>query len=156
MARRLPTVRVPPLVADLGLAVVVTALVAVSAIGERRNHEHIPTAGVLVLLGLAPALAARRRLPGVAMVIVTGVQLGLLATDTAAGANVPAELIVPYSAAVYAGSRVRAACAVGAAAAVVAAALPWWAAESTRLELLAFVVGSAAAWLLGTVVRGRR
>src|SRR5262245_21943014 len=147
MARRLAAVRVPPLVVDVGFAVVVTALVAASAIGERRNHEHIPTAGVIVLLGLAPALAARRRPPGVAMVIVIGVQVGLLATKTAPGANVPVELIVPYSAAVYAGSRVRVACAIGAAVAVVAAALPWWAPENIRLDVLGFVVGSAAAWL---------
>jgi signal transduction histidine kinase len=155
-AVRVPPLRVPPLLADAGFAVVVTVFVVASAIAERRNHEHIPTTGVVVLLGLAPALAARRRLPGAAMLMVIAVQLGLLATNTAPGANVPVELIVPYSAAVYAGFRVRAACAVGAAAAVVAAALPWWAPERIRLDLLAFVVGSAAAWLLGTVVRGRR
>jgi signal transduction histidine kinase len=156
MAPRLPTVRVPPILLDVGLAIVVTGFVVASAIGERRNHEHIPTTGLLVLLGLLPALALRRRSPGTAMVLVVAVQLGLFATRTAPGANVPAELLVPYSVAVYAQRRVRAACAVGAAAALVAVALPWWAPTGTRLNVLAFVVGGGGAWLLGAVVRARR
>jgi signal transduction histidine kinase len=156
MARRLSAVRVPPLLLDVGLAVLVTGFVVASAVGERRNHEHIPTSGLFVLLGLVPALALRRRSPGIAIVLVSAVQLGLFATGTAPGANVPAELIVPYSVAVYAGRRVRAACAVGAAVALVAVALPWWATTGTRLNLLGFVVGGGGAWLLGAVVRARR
>jgi signal transduction histidine kinase len=149
------TVRLPPWLTDLALAIAVTGFVASAAAGARRNHEHIPTAGVLILLGLAPALALRRRLPGTALVLVAAVQVGLLATGTAPGANVPAELIAPYSVAAYAGRRVRLACAVAAAVALVVVALPWWS-PGVRQGLLGFVVGGAGAWLLGAVMRRRR
>jgi signal transduction histidine kinase len=153
MARRLPNV--PPVLVDIGLAVVVTAFVVLSLVGERRHGEHVPTSGVLVLLGLLPALALRRLLPGTALVLVVGVQIGLALTRTAPGANVPAELIVPYSVAAYAGRRVRLASGVAAGAALVATALPW-APAGTRLDLLGLLLGGAGAWLVGAVLRGRR
>jgi signal transduction histidine kinase len=153
VSRRLPDV--PPTLVDIGLAVVVTALVVVSLISERRHGEHVPTSGVVILLGLLPALALRRLLPGTALVIVVAVQVGLALTNTAPGANVPAELIVPYSVAAYAGGRVRLACGVAAGAALIAVPLPW-APAGVRLDLLAFLVAGAVAWLVGAVLRGRR
>jgi signal transduction histidine kinase len=153
VSRRLPDV--PPTLVDIGLAVVVTALVVVSLISERRHGEHVPTPGVVILLGLLPALALRRLLPGTALVIVVAVQVGLALTNTAPGANVPAELIVPYSVAAYAGGRVRLACGVAAGAALIAVPLPW-APAGVRLDLLAFLVAGAVAWLVGAVLRGRR
>jgi signal transduction histidine kinase len=140
---------------DVGLAVVVTGFVVVTMVAERRHGEHVPTSGVLILLGLLPALALRRVLPGAALALVVAVQLGLALTATAPGANVPAELLVPYSVAAYAGRRVRLACGVVAGAALVAVALPW-APAGIRLDLLAFLVAGAGAWLVGAVLRGRR
>ena len=145
----------PPVLVDIGLAVVVTGFVVVSLVAERRHGEHVPTSGVLVLLGLLPALALRRLLPGTALGLVVAVQAGLALTGTAPGANVPAELIVPYSVAAYAGRRVRLATGVAAGAALVAMALPW-APAGLRLDLLGFLVAGAGAWLVGAVLRGRR
>jgi signal transduction histidine kinase len=153
LRRRLPTV--PPVAVDIALALVVTAFVVVSLVSERRHGEHVPTSGALVVVGLLPALALRRLLPGTALVLAVAVQAGLALTGTAPGANVPAELILPYSAAAYAGRRVRLACGVAAGTALVAVALPW-APAAVRLELLGFLVVGAGAWLIGAVLRGRR
>jgi signal transduction histidine kinase len=142
------------LVVDAALAVAVTAFVVLTEISERRHQEHVPTSGILLLCCLAPALTIRRRFPGTALALVTAIQVGLWATGTAPGANVPVELIAPYSAAVYAGRRVRIACGVVAGAALAAIALPNKA--STREDVLAFLVAGGAAWLVGAVVRGRR
>jgi signal transduction histidine kinase len=154
--RWVPSVRVPPIVADTVLAVAVTAFVVVTEVGERRNHEHIPTAGVLLLLLLAPALAMRRRFPGTGLVLVLAMQIGLSATRTAPGANVPAELIAPYSVAAYASRRVRMAVGVVAAAALVVVALPWLPIGDVRGGILGFIIGGAGAWLIGALVRARR
>jgi signal transduction histidine kinase len=137
--------------------VVVTAFVVFTEISERRHQEHVPTSGVLVLLCLAPALAIRRRLPGTALALVAAVQLGLLATRTAPGANIPAELIAPYSAAVYGSRRVRLAAGVVAGATLVTVALPGLPLRTgSRLDVLGFLVAGGAAWLLGMVMRSRR
>jgi hypothetical protein len=101
VARWVPAVRAPAWAVDAALAVAVTAFVVVTEISERRHNEHVPTSGVLLLLCLAPALAIRRRFPGTALAMVAAIQGGLWLTGTAPGANVPAELIAPYSAAAY-------------------------------------------------------
>jgi signal transduction histidine kinase len=154
--RWLRDIRLPPMVADGVLAVAVTAFVMLTEVGERRHHEHVPTAGVLLLLGLAPALAMRRRFPGTGLLLVVAVQIGLSLTGTAPGANVPAELIAPYSVAAYAGRRVRTATAVVAAAVLVALALPSGYGADVRSGALGLLVGGAGAWLAGALVRGRR
>jgi signal transduction histidine kinase len=154
-ALRRPAVGVPDLVVDAALAVAVTGFVVLTEIGERRHHEHIPTAGLALLACLAPALTIRRRFPGTALALVTAIQVGLWATATAPGANVPAELIAPYSTAGYGGRRVRIACGVVAGAALVAIAVPGWPAGA-RLNVLGYLVPDGLAWLLGAVVRARR
>src|SRR5215467_8842273 len=141
---------------DVGFAAVVTAFVLVTEAGERRHQEHVPSTGLWILVGLFPALAIRRRFPGTALGIVVLVQIGLAITRTAPGANVPAELIVPYSTGAYAGRRVRLVWAVLAGATVVALAVPGWASAGTRLGVLEAGVAAGLAWLVGSVVRGRR
>jgi signal transduction histidine kinase len=146
----------PPVVADVALAVAVTGFVMLSAIGERQHHERVPAVGVALLAVLAPAIAMRRRFPALALAIVVGVQVGLSATRTAPGANVPAELIIPYSTAVYGSRRVRLAAAVAAGAVLVAIALPWQPFPHLRGDMAGLLFGGAGAWLIGTLIRGRR
>jgi signal transduction histidine kinase len=144
-------------VVDAALAMAVTGFVVLTELGERRHHEHVPTSGVLLLAGLAPALTVRRRFPGTSLALVSAIQLGLWATGTAPGANVPAELIAPYSTAAYGGRRVRVACGVIAGAALVAVAVPGWpGGTGARLAVLGYLVTGGLAWLLGAVVRARR
>jgi signal transduction histidine kinase len=156
VAVQVRAVRVPALVVDAALAVSVTGFVVLTELSERRHQEHVPTSGLLILACLAPALAIRRRLPGTALALVTAVQLGVWATGTAPGAHVPAELIAPYSAAVYGSRRVRIACGVLAGAALVAIAIPGWPAGEARGGTLGYLVAGGGAWLVGAVVRARR
>lgn len=149
-------VRVPPWAADGALAVAVTMFVVVTEIGERRHQEHVPVAGVLVLLGLAPAIAIRRRFPGTGLALTVAVQVGLWLTGTAPGANVPAELIAPYSAAAYGSRRVRMAAGALAGAGLVAVALPGWSDHDVRSGAFAFLVAGGGAWLVGAMMRERR
>jgi signal transduction histidine kinase len=146
----------PPLVVDTALAVVITAFVVWSEAGERQHGEHVPTIGLILLGSLAPALAIRRRAPVISLAIVAVTQVFLFATGTAAGANVPAEMIPAYGMGAYAGRRAQQVVAALGAAVLVLLAMPWWVTATERQNALLFIIGSAGAWLLGTVIRARR
>jgi signal transduction histidine kinase len=148
--------RLPPALVDAVFAVAVAAFVVSTAIGERRHQENIPTVGLWLMAGMAPALAVRRRFPGTCLAVVAAIQIGLFATGTAASANVLAELIAPYSAAAYSGRRVRQVCGVGAAVAIVGIAFAWWASAEGRLSALGVMIAGGVAWTVGAVIRVRR
>jgi signal transduction histidine kinase len=148
--------RLPRPLVDTAFAVAVTVFVVLTEASERRHGEHVPTIGLVLLAGLAPALAVRRRYPVVCLVLVGAIQVGLSATSTAVGANVPAELIAPYSVAAHAGRRSRLVMAGVVAGVLVVVALPVWSRAQARQDALALLIGGAGAWLLGTVMRSRR
>jgi signal transduction histidine kinase len=150
--------RLPPFVVDTALGLVVTGFLELTEAGERRaNHEHVPDVALLMLLGLVPAIAVRRRFPGTALALTTAIQAGLWATGTAPGPNVLAQLIAPYSTAAYAGRRTRIGYGIAAGAVLAALAVPGsWASAHVRGNVFGYLVLGGLAWLLGAVMRKRR
>jgi hypothetical protein len=143
---------------DTVLGLVVAGFVELTEAGERRtNHEHIPDGALLILLGLVPAIAVRRRFPGTALALTTAIQASLWAMGTAPGPNVLAQLITPYSTAAYAGRRTRVGYGIAAGAVLVALAVPGpWVPAHVRGNVFGYLVFGGLAWLLGAVMRRRR
>jgi signal transduction histidine kinase len=149
--------RLPPPLADGLLAVGLGLLSLMSSLGDsRRSGERLPTLAVVLLLALIPALFVRRRLPGTALVAVAAIQAGLLALRVQPSANFLAEMVAPYSVALYGSRRVRLATAVGAGVALVAVALPTGLPSSDRSGALALLLAGVGAWILGSTLRDRR
>ena len=145
----------PPLLADGLLAGGLGLLSVMSALSDRRRGAEVPALGLALLAALAPALLIRRRLPGTSLAAVAGLQAGIFALGMMPGANFAAELVAPYSVALYGSRRVRLATAAAAGVALVGIALSpsgrW-----DRGNALALLLAGAGAWLLGEVMRNRR
>src|SRR6266545_1960417 len=145
----------PPLLADGLLALGLGLLSVSSALGDRGRGANVPTLGLVLLAALVPALFIRRRLPGTSLAAVAGLQIGVIALGIAPGANFAAELVAPYSVALYGSRRVRLIAAACAGVALIVLALPvssGW----DRGNSLALLVAGAGAWLVGDVMRNRR
>jgi len=145
----------PPLLADGLLALGLGLLSVSSALGDRGRGANVPTLGLVLLAALVPALFIRRRLPGTSLAAVAGLQIGVIALGIAPGANFAAELVAPYSVALYGSRRVRLIAAACAGFALIVLALPvssGW----DRGNSLALLVAGAGAWLVGEVMRNRR
>jgi signal transduction histidine kinase len=144
----------PPLVKDGILAVAVTSFVVWSAFGERTKGEHITTTSLVIIAGLLPSIWVRRRWPGLSLLLTAAVQAGLAITHTAPGAWQLAEVIAPYSIAVYGSFRTRLVAQALGGAVLVAAALP--SASGLRTGVLFPLLAAAGAWVVGAVNRTRR
>src|SRR6266511_1992830 len=141
--------------ADGLLALGLGLLSVSSALGARGRGANVPTLGLVLLAALVPALFIRRRLPGTSLAAVAGLQIGVIALGIAPGANFAAELVAPYSVALYGSRRVRLIAAACAGVALIVLALPvssGW----DRGNSLALLVAGAGAWLVGDVMRNRR
>jgi signal transduction histidine kinase len=146
-----------PVLVDGLLAIGLGLLSLSSSISDaRRAGTHLPTLGALLLLALMPALWVRRRLPGTALIAVAAIQIGLFALRLQPSANFLAEMVAPYSVALYGSRRVRLATSVGAGLALVAVALPTGLPSSERSDTLALLLAGIGAWMLGATLRGRR
>ena len=145
-----------PVVADGLLAVGLAGLSVSSAVSDRARGGHVPTASLVLLGALAPALWPRRRFPGTSLLAVAAIQVGLLAMRTQPSANYLAELVAPYSVALYGSRRVRLATAVGAGVALIVMAVPGGGSAWGWEQALGLLFGGAGAWILGTVLRTRR
>jgi signal transduction histidine kinase len=145
----------PPLVVDGLLAGGLGLLSVMSGLSDRRRGADVPALGLALLAALAPALLIRRRLPGTSLASVAGLQAGIFALGMMPGANFAAELVAPYSVALYGSRRVRLATAAAAGVALVAIALlP--AGRWDRGNALSLLIAGAGAWLVGEVMRNRR
>ena len=147
----------PPVLVDGLLAVGLGLLSLSSTISDaRRAGTRLPALVVVLLLALVPALWVRRRLPGTSLVAVAAIQAGLFALRVQPSANFLAEMVAPYSVALYGSRRVRLATGVGAGLALVAVALPTGLKSSERSDTVALLVAGIGAWVLGATLRGRR
>ena len=128
-----------------------------STLGDaRRAGTRLGTLTVLLLVALVPALWVRRRLPGTTLVAMAVIQAGLLALRVQPSANFLAEMVAPYSVALYGSRRVRLATGVGAGVALVVAALPTGLPSYERSSTVALLLAGIGAWMAGATLRGRR
>ncbi len=146
----------PAPVVDGLLAVGAGWLAVASALGDARRGAHLPRLGIVLLLGLVPALWVRRRWPAVTLVMVAGIQAWLSLLRVQPSANFLVEMIAPYSVAVYGSRRLQRASAVGAGVALLALALPTGLASSARDSMASVLVVGVVAWLVGNTIRERR
>jgi signal transduction histidine kinase len=145
----------PPLLADALQAGGLGLLVLLSALGDRRRGEHVPSLGLALLVGLVPALFIRRRFPGTSLALVAALQVGVFALGMPPSANFAAELAAPYSVALYGSRRVRLVSATCAGVALIVLALPvsrHWG----RGNAFSLLLAGGGAWLVGEVMRSRR
>jgi signal transduction histidine kinase len=146
-----------PMVLDGLLAAGLGLLSLSSSFGDaRRAGTRLGTLAVLLLVALVPALWVRRRLPGTTLVAVAAVQAGLFALRVQPSANFLAEMVAPYSVALYGSRRVRLATSVGAGVALVVAALPTGLPSYERSNTIALLLAGIGAWIAGATLRGRR
>jgi signal transduction histidine kinase len=146
-----------PMLVDGVLAAGLGLLSLSSSFGDaRRAGTRLGTLTVLLLVALVPALWVRRRLPGTTLVAVAAIQAGLLALRVQPSANFLAEMVAPYSVALYGSRRVRLATSVGAGVALVVAALPTGLPSYQRSNAIALLLAGIGAWMLGATLRGRR
>jgi signal transduction histidine kinase len=151
--------RLPPPVADGLLALGGGWLAVTSALGDARRGAHLPTLGVPLLAALAPALWPRRRWPGLTLLLVAGIQLGVSLLRVQPSANFLVEMIAPYSVALYGGPRLQRAAAAGTGLALLVLALPTGLTgvpSSVRGGLVPLLVVGVVAWLVGNAIRERR
>jgi signal transduction histidine kinase len=147
--------RVPPLVADAGLAAVVGLLTAVSVIVEdRREPSHVGTGGALLLALQVVPLVGRRRAPvmvlaacmaatfayGMAELPDTTVQFAPLLASYTVAAHRPRRVSVPCAAVVM----------VGAGIAILVAG------DSDAADLTVGYVTGVTAWVVGDTTRSQR
>lgn len=148
--------RLPPPVVDGLLAGAGGWLAVASALGDARRGAHLPALGVVLLVALAPALWPRRRWPGLTLLLVAGIQLGLSLLRVQPSANYLVEMIVPYSVALYGGRRLQRLAAAGTGVALLLLALPTGLPSQIRGNLVALLAAGVVAWLVGNTMRQRR
>jgi signal transduction histidine kinase len=148
----------PTRVVDGGIALGVTLLGVVSALGARHQHERVPAAAIAVLAAMGLILFPRRRFPGAVLIAMAAFTGALVALRTSMEGDFVAVLVASYSAAVYGSRRLAIGLAATAAAVIAAAGLAelagvgGWLRSRTPLTV---VIAAAGAWIVGLVIRGQ-
>jgi signal transduction histidine kinase len=148
----------PTAVVDGGIALGVTLLGVISALGARHQHEHVPAVAIAVLAAMGLILFPRRRFPGPVLVAMAALSVALAALHTSLEGDFVAVLVASYSAAVYGSRRLAIGLAAAAAAVIAATGLAEVAGAGGWLRaqtLLTVALAAAGAWVVGLVIRGQ-